>query len=580
LKRTTPSTREPLGVPRDPAKEREKILLAEIEWLRTQLVEPEATLAAIRSGEVDAFVVSESTGERVYALRSADPPYRLIVEEMQEGAGTLSGDGTILYANRRLADLIGVPVERLRGQSFLDFVSPEESASFRAVLEGPEVGRAELKLLKTDGESFCALVAASAMLQDGLAVHSLIVTDLTEQKRQMAQEAVSAATQEADRRKDEFLALLSHELRNPLAAITNAVQVLEQSAASPERVQWARQLIDRQTRHLTRMVDDLLDVSRIAIGKIELRMERVDLAMLLRRVVDAHRDQFEERRRFLSLVLPEEGTMHVHGDPDRLAQVVANLLDNALKYTGENARIWVILSESQGRAQLCVGDSGAGIPADMLGRIFEQFTQVDPARTPARGGLGLGLTLVRKLAELHEGSVEARSEGPGRGSEFIVSLPLLPRAQESPAPPAEKTDPSARRPQRILVVEDHRDSAEGLATLLRMAGHDVTTVGDGPAAIACCRSVRPETVLLDIGLPGMDGYEVARRLRELLGGDLLIVALTGYGQERDRQRSVESGIDHHVLKPFQAEAITDLLDGKAGKTPRRAPGPGPAAARP
>ncbi|MFN2386763.1 MAG: ATP-binding protein [Thermoanaerobaculia bacterium] len=312
------------------------------------------------------------------------------------------------------------------------------------------------------------------------------------------------------------------------------------------------------------MVDDLLDVSRIAIGKIELRMERVDLAMLVRRVLEAQRDAFEERRRLLSVVLPEDGTLHVLADPDRLAQIVANLLDNALKYTGEDDRIWVILSESQGRARLRVGDSGAGIPADMLERIFEQFTQVDPARTPARGGLGLGLTLVRKLTELHDGTVEARSDGRGRGSEFIISLPLLARDQDSAEPPAELAASSARRPQRILVVEDHRDSAEGLATLLRMAGHEVSTVADGPSAIACCRTVRPETVLLDIGLPGMDGYEVARRLRQLLGGDLLIVALTGYGQERDRQRSAESGIDHHILKPFRAEAIADLLDRKAG----------------
>ncbi|MFN2386762.1 MAG: PAS domain S-box protein [Thermoanaerobaculia bacterium] len=236
-----------MAVPRDQSKEREKVLLAAIQWLRNQLAEPEATLAAIRSGEVDAFVVSERAGERVYALKSADPPYRLIVEEMQEGAGTLSEDATILYSNRRLAELLGVPVKRLRGRSFLDFVGPEESSAIRSILQGSGVGRAELKLLKSDGESFCALIAASAMLQEGLTVYSLIVMDLTEQKRQMAQDAASAASQEADRRKDEFLAMLSHELRNPLAAITTAVQVLDQAGTSPERVRWARELIDRQT---------------------------------------------------------------------------------------------------------------------------------------------------------------------------------------------------------------------------------------------------------------------------------------------------------------------------------------------
>ena len=580
MKKSTRPAGEPSAIPKDPAKEREKILLAEIEWLRNQLAEPEATLAAIRSGEVDAFVISERAGERVYALHSADPPYRFIVEEMQEGAGTLSEDGTILYTNRRLAELLRVPVERLRGRSFLDFVSPEETSALRTILEGSGVGRAELKLLRSDRESFCTLVAASAMREEGLTVYSVIVTDLTEQKRQMAQDAVSAATQEADRRKDEFLAMLSHELRNPLAAITNAIQVLDQPATNPDQVRWARDLIDRQTRQLTRMVDDLLDVSRIAIGKIELRMEPVDLGMLLRRVVESQRASFDERRRVLSLAVPGDGTCLVRADPERLAQVIANLLDNALKYTGENDRIWVILSESEGRGQLCVGDSGAGIPPEMLERIFEQFTQVDPTRSPARGGMGLGLTLVRKLTALHGGSVEARSEGPGRGSEFILSLPLLPHAQVSPAPAREETPAVSGRPRKILIVEDHRDSAEGLAALLRMAGHDVSTVADGPSALACCRTVRLDSVLLDIGLPGMDGYEVARRLRELLGRDLLIIALTGYGQPRDRQRSFESGIDHHVLKPFRAEVITDLLDRLVESGQQRARGRGTAAARP
>ena len=580
MKKSTEPGGEPIAIRRDPAKERERILLAEIEWLRNQLAEPQATLSAIRSGEVDAFVISERTGERVYALQSGDPPYRLIVEEMQEGAGTLSEDGTILYANRRLAELLRVPVERLRGRSFLDFVSPKDTAALRSILEGADVQRAELALLKNDHESFCALLAASAVRQEDFTVYSIIVTDLTEQKRQMAQDAVSAATQEADRRKDEFLAMLSHELRNPLAAITNAIQILDQPATTPDQVGWARDLIDRQTRQLSRMVDDLLDVSRIAIGKIELRMETVDLGMLLRRVVESQRASFDERRRVLSLAVPGNGTCLVRADPERLAQVIANLLDNALKYTGENDRIWVILSEGEGRAQLSVGDSGAGIPSEMLERIFEQFTQVDPTRTPARGGMGLGLTLVRKLTELHGGSVEARSEGPGRGSEFIVSLPLLPRAQVSPAPAREETPAAPGRPRKILIVEDHRDSAEGLATLLRMAGHDVSTVADGPSALACCRTVRPDSVLLDIGLPGMDGYEVARRLRELLGSDLLIVALTGYGQQRDRQRSFESGIDHHVLKPFRAEAITELLGRPVESGQRRARVRGTAAAPP
>ena len=538
---------------------REQELLEEIERLKSRLAEPEDTLAAIRAGEVDAFVVTEKLGEKVYVLKDAAPPYRLMVEEMKEGAATLDSRQTILYANRRLAELLERSPASLRGSSFRDFVARESVEGWELLLAGANAGRGEVLLRTDSGAWFPAQVAVTAFEEEQVSAFCVVVTDLTEEKALTASAAAQDAWRVADRRKNEFLAVLGHELRNPLAAIANSVEILEQLGPPVPRLQWARDVIRRQAQHIGRIVDDLLDVSRIATGKIELRRENVDICALAARVADGYRQLFEERRRSLTLSIPPGPALLVHADATRLAQVIGNLLDNAVKFTDEGGRAWLTVAAQEDRVVLTVRDTGIGIAPESLSGLFELFAQGDRSRATSQPGLGIGLALVRKLLELQGGTIAAQSAGPGLGSEFSVSLPLVKASDAAPSRTAKATRQDASRPQRILIVEDHVDSAEGVATLLRLDGHEVRAVYDGPSALSCVTEFAPETVLLDIGLPGMDGYEVARRLRATLGSEVLIIALTGYGQDEDRRRSEEAEIDHHVLKPLRSEALADLL---------------------
>ena len=539
---------------------REQLLVAEIEWLRERLSEPEATLAAIRNGEVDAFVITERLGEKVYTLKSADPPYRLMVEGMKDGAATVTADGIILYANRRLGELLGASVHVLRGNTLRTFLASEQSDAFARLLQPESEGRGEVVLRRIDGSTFPAHVAVSTFEDDGMTAFSLVITDVTEQSLQAALAASEETWKEANRRKDEFLATLAHELRGPLGAIGNAVDILNHLGPVDTRLQWARDLISRQVLHLARIVDDLLDVSRIATGKVTISREAVDLNALVRNVVESHRPLCDTQQRRLSVSVPPQ-PVGVDGDPTRLAQIVANLLQNAIKFTRENGSISVSLEERDGVATIAVRDDGVGISPEMLERVFELFVQSGDRRQ-LESGLGIGLTLVRRLVELHGGTVRARSDGPDRGSEFIVALPAVPTGTASARAARPPMFPVSRR---ILIVEDHRDTAEGLAMLLRMQGHDVVTVADGPSALEACGERPPDVVLLDIGLPGMDGYEAGRRLRELLGPAVLIVALTGFGQDEDRRRSAEAGIDVHLLKPVRGEMLYEALSRHASE---------------
>jgi CheY-like chemotaxis protein len=401
--------------------------------------------------------------------------------------------------------------------------------------------------------------------EERVSAFCVVITDLTEQKRQTAAAAAEDAWRDADRRKNEFLAILGHELRNPLAAIANSVQILDQLGPHEERLVWARDVIRRQVQHLGRIVDDLLDVSRITTGKIELRREAIDVCALVSRIADGYRPIFEQRRRRLALSIPP-GPLPVHADPTRLAQVVSNLIDNAVKFTGEGGLVAVTVSRREDRAVLTVRDTGIGISLDLLPRIFDLFTQ--GLRPGPQTGLGIGLALVRQLVEIQEGTIQARSKGPGHGSEFEVSFPIFRGSEQAESGKDAAATSALARPERILIVEDHVDSAEGLATLLRLDGHDVKAVYDGSSALSCAAQFRPETVLVDIGLPEMDGYEVARRLRDILSAEALIIALTGYGQAEDRRRSAEAMIDHHVLKPVRIDVIAELMKKSRESGPR------------
>jgi signal transduction histidine kinase/DNA-binding response OmpR family regulator len=373
---------------------------------------------------------------------------------------------------------------------------------------------------------------------------------------------------EADRRKNEFLAMLAHELRNPLAPIRNAAQVLRLLGLENPTLDWARDVLDRQVGQMVRIVDDLLDVSRITRGKIQLRTEPVDVAAVVARAVETSRPLIDARRHGLSVALPPE-PLRAEADPARLAQVLANLLNNAAKYTEEGGQIWLDVAREAGEVVFRVRDTGIGIPREMLASVFELFTQADRSLDRSQGGLGIGLTLVKSLVEMHGGSVRASSEGPGKGSEFVVRLPALPADPPPPSANGSREVAGAGARRRVLVVDDNVDGADSLAILLRAARHEVAVSHDGAAALREAEAFRPEVVLLDIGLPGMSGYEVARRLRQLPGLEgVLLVALTGYGQDEDRQRSRDAGIDHHLVKPADPQALQQLLGDPTLLAPR------------
>ncbi len=372
--------------------------------------------------------------------------------------------------------------------------------------------------------------------------------------------------QEGDRRKNEFLAMLAHELRNPLAPIRNAVQVLSMLKLQSADLEWANDVIARQVEQMVRLVDDLLDISRITGGKIQLQRESVDVASVVARAVETSRPLIDAKNHELTVSLAPE-PLAVHADKVRLAQILANLLNNAAKYTGEGGRIWLEVERAGQEAVFRVRDTGVGISKEMLSSVFDLFTQVNHSLDRSQGGLGIGLTLVRRLVEMHGGTVLALSEGVNRGSEFVIRLPLLAGA-EMRAPSA--NGGSARveldRGRRVLVVDDNEDACKSLARLLRLIGHEVRTAHDGPTTLALLPEFAADAVLLDIGLPGMDGYQIARAIRgQPAGQRMMLVALTGYGQEEDRRRSRDAGFDHHLVKPVDLDALTRVFASLPGR---------------
>jgi signal transduction histidine kinase len=379
-------------------------------------------------------------------------------------------------------------------------------------------------------------------------------------------EATTTALREADRRKDEFLAMLAHELRNPLAPIRTAVQLLRLKELPEAHSARARDTIDRQVEHLVILIDDLLDVSRITRGMITLQREPVPASAIVARAIEISRPAIDTKRHELILDLADD-PLTVEGDRTRLVQIVGNILHNATKFMEPGGRIVLRVAREGGSAVFTVKDDGIGIPADRIERVFDLFTQVHGAGDVAQGGLGIGLALVRRLVEMHGGSVGARSDGAGRGTEIRVCLPLAAIAVlDEPGAPqvdAEPLPPQGRR--RILIADDNGDAAGSLALRLELAGHDVRTAQDGLEALAVARTFQPEVVLLDLGMPAMDGYETARHLRRLAWGkQARLIALTGWGQQQDRIRTAEAGFDVHLVKPvgeldlFRAIAASEL----------------------
>jgi PAS domain S-box-containing protein len=370
------------------------------------------------------------------------------------------------------------------------------------------------------------------------------------------------ALKEADRRKDEFLATLAHELRTPLAPIHNALQILRLAGRDGAAARTVQDMMDRQVNHMVRLVDDLMEISRITRGKIELRRERSELAAVVGNAVETTRPLIDAAGHLLTVDLGDE-PLELDGDPVRLAQVFGNLLNNAAKYTSAGGKITLRAMRHGASVVVAVRDTGSGIRSEVLPHVFDPFVQGERSYNRTQGGLGIGLTLARNIVMLHGGSIEAHSDGPGQGSELIVRLPLLQHAVEEKSVPLDR--PATRiAGRRVLVVDDNVDAAESLGALLRCLGADVYTVHDGPAALETLRTKRPAAAVLDIGMPGMDGYEVARRVRAAPdGANIVLIALTGWGNEDDRRRSRDAGIDHHLVKPVDLRVLEDLLAGAA-----------------
>jgi PAS domain S-box-containing protein len=676
--------------------------------LEARLAEAEETLDAIRNGDVDGLVVRGPEGERVFTLAGAEHPYRVLVEAMNEGAATLDATGVVLWANARLAQLRGLPLEKIVGSAVRDHVAPSDGAAIEALLasaraagikaevalragergtvpvqlsvapvpSSPEVlgvvftdlseiaslrralqerdaslslaerelaarERTQRALRRSEGvlrhagelahlgawwiEFEGAEILDSAPLRWSAEVYRIFgyepgtvepsqalffehvhpddrervrdvfvqavgerrpyhvehrivlrdgservvlehaefavdpsgrlhmtgaVQDVTDQKR------TEAALREADRRKDEFLGVLSHELRNPLAPMRNALYILDRSEPGSDGATRAREIMERQVDHLARLVDDLLDVTRIVRGKIRLQNAALDLCDVVRRTAEDHRPHFGSKHVELQVDVPA-APLPVHGDVVRIAQVLGNLLHNAVKFTPAAGRVAVTVARDGDVAVVGVRDSGVGFPPQLRERLFDPFFQAEEGLSRSLGGLGLGLTLAKGFVELHGGTIDVQSEGPGRGTEVVVRLPLAAEPLRDRPARAER-GPAARR--RVLVIEDNSDGAETLRMMLEMEGHEVAVAHDGLDGLARARAFRPEVVLCDIGLPEMDGFAVARALRD--DGALrssYLVALTGYALPEDQRRAAEAGFDLHLAKPPTVAQLQDAL---------------------
>jgi PAS domain S-box-containing protein len=518
------------------------------------------------------FGTCQDITERRHAeleVRRAREQLQLVLDSTPAFIARFDRQRRLVWANRSYAARFGKQPEELVGCRLVDLVGEEAFHVFdpfsARVLAGESI-QVELEVPYPSGPRFVQLIAAPTLDADGVPDGAvLVLSDLTHRRAlEREREHALAGLQEADRHKDEFLGMLAHELRNPLAPILNGVEILEN--LEPGREELAAKyhaIIARQARQMKRLLDDLLDVSRVSQGKVQLHKEPVDLNALLQQTVEATRPFVVEKRHTLSLTLaPQPLTMEA--DPTRIVQVFANLITNAAKYTDAGGHIDVTSTAEDSEAVVSVRDNGVGMTPELLTRAFDLFVQETRSLDRAQGGLGIGRTLVRTLVKMHGGSVRAFSEGPGRGSELVVRLPLARQAGPLPGDRAPKVRDRTSSSMRVLVVDDNVDAAVALGQLMEMLGHQVALAHDGPAALAAATAAPPDLILLDIGLPGMDGYEVAAHLRAAGHTRAMLVALTGYGREDDVRRSRRAGFDHHLVKPVdlaQLQKITANLRG-------------------
>jgi two-component system CheB/CheR fusion protein len=527
---------------------------------RNVLAHSEALLDASGhlSGALHMLVDITDLRRAEQALRESEERLRLAMQTGKVGVWDWNVVDDVITWSDAVYTLHGVTRETFVPtiESFRGLVHPDDrervGEAIRRTLEEGAPYEIELRVLQPGGDVVWLFTNALVVREGGRPVRMLGATlDITERKR------VEESLREGDRRKDEFLAILAHELRNPLAPLANGIQIIRVAPDDPEAVARAREMMERQMVQLVRLTDDLLDVSRIQRGKVELRREIVDLAVVARTAIEASRPLIDEARHRLDLRLPA-ARVFVNADPVRLAQVFSNLLNNAAKYTPPGGRLGLAVELEGGEAVVAVSDTGVGMRREALASVFDMFTQLDRSQGRPHDGLGLGLTIVKQIVEMHGGSVAAHSEGVGKGSTFTMRLPVVatPRAA-SPAAPDPRAAATSRR---VLIVDDSEDAAISLGILLDRLGHQVQTEHDPVAAVARAEAFRPDVVLLDIGMPGLSGLDVCARLRSHPWGQAMsIVAVTGWGQERDRVRSKEAGFDHHLVKPVELEKLKKLL---------------------
>ena len=493
-----------------------------------------------------------------------------IVDSSDDAIVSKTLEGRILSWNRGATRIFGYEPHEVIGKPITIIIPPELHAEERQILDklrhGERIEHFDTVRVTKDGRRVdISLTVSPVLAADGTVIGaSKVARDITERKltEQRLRQSEEALRQ-ADRRKDEFLALLAHELRNPLAPIRYALAANRKFGRTLEQRRNADEIIERQVSHMSRLLDDLLDVSRITRGALELKRTRTELTSIVGAAIETARPIIDAKQHTLVLDLPEQ-PLQLDADGMRLAQVFSNLLINAAKYTESGGRIRLRAWQDERNVVVSVSDNGIGIAAEMLPQVFNMFFQSHSALGRAEGGLGVGLSLVRGLVKLHGGTVQACSDGPGAGSEFIVRLPLEAPAPEPLAAEADAEVDSADVGLKVLVVDDNRDAADTCAMVLEASGHHVQTAYTGRQALELARSFRPHALLLDIGLPDIDGYKLAERLRATpWGRSAILVAVTGWGQEQDRQRAAEAGFDQHLVKPISAETVESLLHSLA-----------------
>ena len=483
-----------------------------------------------------------------------------IVDSSEDAIVSKTLQGIILSWNTGAERLFGYSSSEAVGQPITILIPPErideEAEILARIARGERIEHFETVRVTKDGHRLDISLTASPIrdVSGEIIGVSKIARDITD--RRLAEQAL----READRQKDEFIALLAHELRNPLAPMRSALQVMRVAPSDAKALTGARDVMERQLGYMVRLIDDLLDISRIGQRKLELRRTRITLADVVRSAVETARPVIDAAGHRLAVSLPAS-PVHLDGDLTRLSQVFSNLLTNSAKYTHPGGLIELVAEATNGKVRVSVRDNGIGVPADALESIFDMFSQVDRSLEHSTGGLGIGLALVRGLVEMHGGTVTATSDGPDRGSTFTVTLPVLTTVSAVIPPSASPAETSPAGPRRrVLVVDDSRDAAEMMAMMLEFMGNQVRTAFTGTQAIAAAEAFRPELILMDIGMPELDGYEAARRIREEpWGRDICIIALTGWGQERDRVRSREAGCDGHLVKPVEPATLERLL---------------------